>query len=336
MTLLPGLINSTLLYALCLVVVALGGMFTERSGTINIGLEGTMIVGATFGALTIRAFNMNGFGEVAGQWAVLIAVLVAALSGCIYSMLLAFASIHMKADQTIGGTALNIFAPAFCYLLVSSIQSEFSSAGSTTVLFNYDWVTFNLGFSEEFRNSFFGILLFKGFAITTPIAILIWIISTIVLYKTRFGLRLMSCGEHPQAAASAGIGVYTTRYIGVGLSGLLAGFGGIMWAFIATSGVAPGAGVAGFGFLALAVMIFGNWKPQNILGAALIFAFFNALGKYSSGIDFLPSFSNLAQGTGDSIYKMLPYIVTLVVLAFTSKKSRAPKMEGIPYDKGAR
>lgn len=340
-SIIAGLINSTYVVALCLTVVALGGMFTERSGVINIGLEGVMIVGACAGSLAIYYFGLSGFLQSAKQWAVLIAIIIAMLAGIIYSMLLAFASINLKADQTIGGTALNMFAPAFCYLLTASlIHDPVTGSKVTTITLldpsKIDWVHTNLGFSDEFMNSFIGTLLFKNFAITTPIAIIIWVIAFIVLYKTRFGLRLMSCGEHPQAAASAGINVYKMRYFGVGISGALAGFGGIMWVFISTTGFLPGNGVAGFGFLALAVMIFGNWKPQNILGAAFIFAFFNALGKYAGSIPWMPSFSNLASGSADYIYKMLPYFVTLIVLAFTSKSSRAPKMEGIPYDVGMR
>ena len=152
------------------------------------------------------------------------------------------------------------------------------------------------------------------------------------MYKTKLGLRLRACGEHPQAADSVGINVYRMRYTGVLISGFLAGIGGIAYTVAAGSGFQSS--VAGYGFLALAVMIFGNWKPLNILGASLFFAFFKIVGSYASSIPFLPSLDNVK--SKEYIYLMLPYIVTMIILILTSKKSRAPKAEGIPYDKGSR
>lgn len=327
-----GLLNSTIVISLSLLVVALGGMFTERSGVINIGLDGCMIIGALAGTLTMWAMNKSGLGEKLGQWALVIAILVSVASGILYSMLLAFASIHLKADQTIGGTALNMFAPAFGYLLVRSLIQGSEGQPSSTVPTNYSWATIDFGFSDAFRKTFIFNAFFKGFTIFVPLAILIFIIAFIVLYKTRFGLRLMSCGEHPQSSASAGINVYKMRYIGVSISGALSGFGGAMWSLTNAAGFQPLNGVAGFGFLALAVMIFGNWKPQTILGAAFIFGFFNCLGTSASSISWLPSFGDI----NGYVYKILPYFITLVVLAFSSKNSKAPKAEGIPYDVGMR
>ena len=155
--------------------------------------------------------------------------------------------------------------------------------------------------------------------------------SYVSLYKTRFGLRLMACGEHPQAADSVGINVYKMRYAGVLISGMLGGLGGIVYITAGVSEWKFENGVAGFGFLALAVMIFGQWKPTRIALAALLFGFFRALGNVYSGFDFLKALNLPA-----AMYNMLPYIISLVVLAFTSKKSRAPKAEGVPYDKGQR
>jgi len=153
-----------------------------------------------------------------------------------------------------------------------------------------------------------------------------------VIFKTRFGLRLRSVGEHPQAADSVGINVYKMRYAGVTISGFLAGMGGFFYSVGIMSGNTNGhTGVAGFGFLALAVMIFGQWKPIKILFAALFFAFLRTLA-YS--VPLIPFLNNL--GINNNYYKMLPYVATMVVLAFTSKKSRAPKAEGIPYDKSVR
>lgn len=188
----------------------------------------------------------------------------------------------------------------------------------------------NFGITKN--DSFLQNVIFKNFYLTTPIAILLLLISIVVLYKTRFGLRLMACGEHPQAADSVGINVYWMRYAGVFISGCLGGIGGLAFTIAAGSGFESSVG--GYGFLALAVMIFGNWKPVSIMGASLLFAFFKVIGSYSASIPFLPSFSGIK--SGEYIYLMVPYIVTMLVLVATSKKSRAPKAEGIPYDKGAR
>ena len=156
-------------------------------------------------------------------------------------------------------------------------------------------------------------------------------IAYITLYKTRFGLRLIACGEHPQAADSVGINVYKMRWAGVLISGALGGLGGICYILAGVSEWKFENGVAGFGFLALAVMIFGQWKPTLIALAALLFGLFRALSNVYTGFDFL-----VALNVPSTVYNMLPYIISLLILAFTSKKSRAPKAEGIPYDKGSR
>ena len=163
------------------------------------------------------------------------------------------------------------------------------------------------------------------------VAVIALVLSYITLYKTKFGLRLMACGEHPQAADSVGINVFKMRWAGVLISGLLGGLGGIVYITCGVSEWKFEYGVAGFGFLSLAVMIFGQWKPTKIALAALLFGFFRALSNVYFGFAFL---NNLNIPSG--IYNMLPYIISLVVLAFTSKKSRAPKAEGIPYDKSLR
>ena len=163
------------------------------------------------------------------------------------------------------------------------------------------------------------------------IALIALVIAYVTLYKTKFGLRLMACGEHPQAADSVGINVYKMRWAGVLISGVLGGLGGICYILAGVSEWKFENGVAGFGFLALAVMIFGQWKPSRIALAALLFGLFRALSNVYFGFDFLVSLH-----IPGSVYNMLPYIISLIVLAFTSKKSRAPKAEGIPYDKGSR
>ena len=173
--------------------------------------------------------------------------------------------------------------------------------------------------------------------LATYVCILIFIVLSIILYKTRFGLRLRACGENPQAADSLGINVYKMRYAGVTIGGALAGMGGFVYA-LTSANCSSNGDVAGFGFLALAVMIFGNWKPLNIAGASLLFGLFKCIAAAYSSIDIngdkVYMLANL--GISSHVYRMLPYLITLLVLAFTSQNSRAPKAEGIPYDKGSR
>lgn len=328
MKILADVLSATILFAVPLLLVAVGGMFSERSGIINIALEGIMVIGALFGCLALRLFDATGMGETLPQLAVLLSILVAAVSGALFALLLAFASINLKADQTIGGTALNMLAPALAIVLTWAIQGQ----GQTTILIP-TWARItqqSLGIAVQ--DTFWQNFLFKSFFLTTPLTILLFAAAVILLYKTRFGLRLRACGEHPQAADSVGISVYKMRYAGVFISGLLGGIGGLAYTVAAGSGFQSS--VSGYGFLALAVMIFGNWKPLNILGASLFFALFKIIGSYSGSIPFLPTFENVK--SSEYIYLMLPYIVTMIVLILTSKKSRAPKAEGIPYDKGAR
>lgn len=315
------LIQNTLPVAIPLLLVALGGMFSERSGVINIALEGIMLFGAFFGTLFV--FNAQN-SNLNPQVILLIGMLVAAVSGFVYSLLLSFAAVTMKADQTITGTALNMMIPAAILLFAK-------------MFFNSDGITTNVPFYIKevpvlSQIPVIGDLFFQKTYITVYIGILFLIISAIVFYKTKFGLRLRACGEHPQAADSVGINVYFMRYAGVSLGGVLGGIGGFFYAVGVMDGNVNGhTGVAGFGFLALAVLIFGQWKPIRIFFAALFFAFLRTLA-YS--IALIPFLNNL--NINQTYYKMLPYVATMVVLAFTSKKSRAPKAEGIPYDKSQR
>lgn len=318
------LLSSMIAFAVPLILVALGAMYSERSGTINIALEGIMIVGGLAASLLFKALNGTEFATNAPQLAVLLGILLAAAVGALYSFFLAFASIRLKADQTIGGTALNMLAPALAIVITWAVQGQ-----GQTAIYTPAWVPLA---TAPVDANFFERVLLKNMYLTTPICILVIIATVIIIYKTKFGLRLRACGENPAAADSVGINVYRMRYIGVMISGALAGVGGVAFTLAAGSGFAST--VAGYGFLALAVMIFGNWQPTKIVLAALLFAFFKSLSGMSSSIPFLPSFDNVKESL--YIYLMIPYIVTMIILALTSKKSRAPKAEGIPYDKGAR
>ena len=330
-TAIASIINLTICFALPLMLVALGGMYAERSGVINLALEGIMIMGALAATLTLRAMDAAGWGETVlkSQMGVLIAALVAGVVGMLFSLLLAFAAINLKANQTIGGTALNLFAPAFAVVIAWAIQGQ----GLTDIAIPswVRWTPEQLGIPGSVRTDFLPAL-FKKFYITMPLAIVLFLVAWFVLYKTRFGLRLRACGEHPQAADSVGINVYKMRYAGVMISGFLGGIGGL--AYVLPVGSSFAADVGGYGFLALAVMIFGNWKPLQIFFCSIFFALFKVVGTYYTLIPFLPSFQGVERVS--NIYNLLPYVVTMIVLIATSKTSQAPKAEGIPYDKGSR
>lgn len=310
------LIQYTLIFASVLILVALGGCFSEHSGVINIGLEGIMVLGALGGALMMKFLPETTSAPVM----ILLVVLAAMLLGAVYSLLLAVAAINFRADQTLVGTAMNLLGTAAATVFVKAMNTAESQDNvSSTIQY--------IGAKKAFLINIGGFE-FNWFMLLALIAL---VVSYVALYKTRFGLRLCACGEHPQAADSVGINVYKMRYAGVLLSGVLGGLGGIVYITAGVSEWKFENGVAGFGFLALAVMIFGQWKPTRIALAALLFGLFRALGNVYTGFDLLK-----ALNLPSSVYNMLPYIVSLIVLAFTSQKSRAPKAEGIPYDKGQR
>ena len=251
---------------------------------------------------------------------VLIAMLAALLSGMAYSCLLGIAAIHFKADQTLVGTAMNLLATAAATVLVKAINTAANPDNHSSEI---EYIAARKLFIINING-----FEFNWFMLVALIAV---ILVYLVLYKNRFGLRLMACGEHPQAAASVGISVYKMRWCGVLISGALAGLGGLCYILAGVSIWKFENGVAGFGFLALAVMIFGSWKPYRIALAALLFGFFRALSNVYTGFDLLTRL-NLPS----TVYNMLPYIISLIVLILFSKNSAAPKAEGIPYDKGMR
>ena len=310
------LLQYTLIFASVLILVALGGCFSEHSGVVNIGLEGIMVMGALGGALMMKYLPAT----MPIPLVILLVILGSVIIGMIFSLFLGVAAIHFNADQTLVGTALNLLGPAAAVVIVRAINmSESIDNVSSTVAYKEAKRAFlvNIG---KFEFSWF--MLF---------ALLILVASYIILYKTRFGLRLMACGEHPQAADSVGINVYKMRYAGVLISGALGGLGGLVYITAGVSEWKFENGVAGFGFLALAVIIFGQWKPVNIGLAALLFGLFRALFNVYTGFDVL-----VALKLPSTLYNMFPYIISLIVLVFVSKNSRAPKAEGIPYDKGQR
>lgn len=317
-----GLINAisnSFVYSIPLLVVAIAGLFSERSGIVNIALEGIMTFGVIISLLVMYAIRNAGWFD--GNLLFIVGIIIAGLSGMIYSLLHAYASINMKANQIISGTALNIVAPAFGLFLARA-------------LLNKDKITF--GFTSFMIDEVpllskipvLGPIFFQDFYITLYLGIIILFGSYIVLYKTKFGLRLRSCGEHPQASASAGIDVVKMRYAGVLISGALAGIGGLILISFISKEYDPLTAARGYGFLALAVLISGQWKPFRILVFALIFG----LASYLS----LSGEIERALSIDGNLMQMLPYIITIIVLIFTSKNSLAPKAAGELYDAGKR
>ncbi len=313
------IVQQTMFFSIPLLIVALGGVFTERGGVTNIALDGMMIMGAFTSIFFINRMQ----GIMSGQVLLLLAILIAVLTGMVFSLLHAFAAINIKADQIISGTALNMFAPAFAIYVARMIQTNHVQ---------------QITFQNTFRIAkvpvlgdipVLGGLFFRNAYITTYLGLVILVVTVIVIYKTRFGLRLRACGEHPHAADSVGINVYKMRYYGVIISGGLAGLGGLV--FVIPTSTQFNATVSGYGFLALAVMIFGQWKPMRVLFAAF---FFGLMKTVASAYSVIPILSTAA--IPSDVYKMVPFIATLIVLAFSSKSSQAPKAVAVPYDKGSR
>ena len=296
------LIQYTLIFSSVLILVALGGCISEHSGVINLGLEGIMVIGALGGALMMRFCQTESAFVM-----VLLVILAAAFFGLVYSALLGVACINFKADQTLVGTALNLLGTAAATVFVKALNTSMNPDDHSSEI---EYVRARKMFITNING-----FEFNWFMLIAVIAV---IVVAVMLYRTRFGLRLMACGEHPQAADSVGINVYKMRWAGVLLSGILGGLGGICYILAGVSIWKFENGVAGFGFLALAVMIFGQWKPGRIALAALLFGLFRALSNTYVGF---PSLAAL--NLPGNVYNMMPYIVSLIVLALTSKNSRA-------------
>ena len=307
-----------LAYVSTLTITALGGMFSEKSGTVALSLEGCMTIGAFAAGIVMYSLP----NSIPDGISALIVILVALVSAGLYSLLLSLACITFKANQTLVGTALNILSTAIAVVITKLVtKTEALPAGNSRL--NYT------RFYEIFNINLFGLQGVRFNWLIIIVLILIPIVY-IIIYKSQYGLRLASCGENPSSADSLGINVNKTRYIGVLLSGIFAGLGGLLlitmnaeWEFAN--------GASGLGFLALAVLIFGQWKPIYIFLGAFVFSLFKTLSVVYPSIDFL---ANL--GISSYFYLALPYIVCLIVLVFTSKKNVGPKALGEPYDKGKR
>jgi general nucleoside transport system permease protein len=303
-------------FTIPLLITALGGLFSERSGVVNIGLDGLMIVGSFTGALVIFKLQQVMPNSTIAVWIGLLAAMVA---GALFSLLHAFASINLNANQVISGTAINMIAGALTVFLARNM----TGSGYIRIPSGLDRGDIPLLSSVPV----IGKLLFRNTYWTTWVILLVLIISSFVLYKTAFGLRLRACGEHPHAADSAGISVYRVRYIAVMLSGAFAGLGGAT-ILVTYSGEFTG-NVSGLGFLALAALIFGQWKPLGVLGATAFFGFASTIANVSQVVPTLATIPGV-------ILKVFPYVVTLIALIIFSKSSQAPRAAGEPFEHGKR
>lgn len=313
------ILNYTFLPMIPLLVVALGALISERSGVVNIALEGIMLMGAFLGIYVISVLETNAMNS---QWVLIVGLLVGGITGALFSLLHAFAAINMKSDQIISATALNLMAPAFAIFVARTILS-----GRQQILFFSNFRIASIPVLGDIP--VIGDIFFKNTYLAFYLALLILIIVSLFLSKTKLGLQLRSVGENPHAADSLGIKIHRIRYLGVVTSGFLAGFGGVSLLTMIASEF--NATVSGYGFLALAVLIFGNWKPSKILIGAFFFGLMRTIGSVYIDIPFL----NALQWPGE-FYELIPFVATLVVLVFSSKNSNAPKAAGQIYDPGKR
>lgn len=309
-------IPSSLLWAAPLIFTALGGNFSERAGVVNIGLEGLMIMGA-FSSIV---FNLT-FADSLGAWTPWIALLVAMAAGALFSVLHAVASITFRADQTVSGVAINLLAAGLAMFLVKLIYGK----GQTGTI-QYSFKKVDIPVLKDIP--VIGELFFTNTYWTSYLAILVAIIAWFVMYKTPFGLRLRSVGEHPMAADTMGINVTKMRYIGVILSGALGGIGGGVFAQSITNDFTH-ATISGQGFMALAALIFGKWNPLGAMGAALFFGFAQSLSIVGGSFPLLENVPN--------VYLLIaPYVLTIIALTGFIGRADAPKASGVPYIKGNR
>lgn len=321
MTNLILILQKTMIYATPLLIVALAGCFSERSGIINLALEGEMIFGAFIGALCVNAWQVSGTFVDNQQLMFVLALLISGVAGALFSLLLSFAAIKLKVDQTIAGTALNMLAPAIfltvCLVFFNQEKLVMNPMPNYVILHKGD------------MNPLYEIFCNKAY-ISTYIIFGLFIVLSIWLYKSKIGTHLRACGEHPQAADSVGINVYKMRFLGTTISGFLAGVGGYAYIATVSAGTAESS-VGGMGFLALAIMIFGNWNPVGIFFGSLLFGFLKCIGPLAGQISFLNSL-----GLDIYFYNIIPFVIVIIVLIISRNKSGCPKAEGIPYDKGQR
>lgn len=312
-TIIALIVSSTLVYSAPLILTSLGGVYSENSGIVNIGLEGIMTIGA-FAAIV---FNLT-FAPSMGSLTPWVGALIGGIAGLIFSILHAVATINFHADHIISGTVLNIMAPPLGVFLIKALYDKGQTENITA---NFGYFSFP-GLSSI---PVIGPIFFKNTSAPAWIAIILAIFMWWLLYKTRFGLRLRSCGENPQAADTMGINVYKMRYIGVLTSGFMGGLGGAIFAE-AIAGNFSISTIVGQGFMALAAVIFGKWNPIGAMLSSLFFGFAQSLSIIGNQ---LPVISNVP-----AVYMQIaPYVLTIIVLVLFLGKSVAPAADGVNYIK---
>ncbi|MFD2133190.1 ABC transporter permease [Pseudogracilibacillus auburnensis] len=314
--LLQSIIPPALFFSAPLIFTALGGVFSERSGVVNIGLEGLMVMGAFVGIV----FNLT-FAHVFGAWTPWISILVAMLVSGIFAIIHAVATVSLRADHVVSGIAINFLALGLGVFLTK----QWYDKGQTDMV-SKPFYTMNIPILSDIP--IIGPIFFKGVYITSYIAIIVAFLAWFVLYKTPFGLRLRAVGEHPMAADTNGINVYRMRYIAVIISGLLGGLGGSVFALTIALNFSQST-IVGQGFMSLAAVIFGKWHPLGAMGAALFFGFAQSLSVISAGIPLL-------QNVPQVFLLIAPYVLTILALAGFIGRAEAPSALGNPYIKGSR
>ncbi|WP_164215516.1 ABC transporter permease [Virgibacillus sp. YIM 98842] len=314
--LLQSIIPPALFFSAPLIFTALGGVFSERSGVVNIGLEGLMVMGAFVGVV----FNLT-FADVFGAWTPWISIIVAMLIGALFSVIHAVAAVSFHADQVVSGVAINFLALGLGIFLTK----QWYDKGQTDMV-SQPFYTIDIPILSEIP--VIGDILFSNMYLTSYLAIILAFLAWYVLYKTPFGLRLRAVGEHPMAADTNGINVYKMRYIAVILSGALGGLGGSVFALTIALNFSH-ATIVGQGFMALAAVIFGKWHPLGAMGAALFFGFAQSLSVIGAGIPLLADVPQV-------FLLIAPYVLTILALAGFIGRAEAPKANGQPYIKGSR
>lgn len=311
------LVNTTLVFSTALIFTAMGGIFSERSGVVNIGLEGLMISGAFAAAVAGHAAEQAGMGG-ASPW---IALFAALFFGLMFSVIHAVAAVTFKADQVVSGVVINFLALGLTVYLVKILYNGSGQTETLNVVFNKAAIPFLSSIP------LLGEAFFKAYP-TTYLAFLVVALTYYLLFKTPFGLRLRSVGEHPGAADTMGINVNRYRYVAVLISGALAGLGGATITLTTTSNFSHNT-ISGQGFIAMAAMIFGKWHPLGALGATVFFGFAQAIRNFVQLFDF-------AKDIPMEFLFMLPYVLTILVLAGAVGRAVAPSSLGEPYDPGKR
>ncbi|MFS1512649.1 ABC transporter permease [Chengkuizengella sp. SCS-71B] len=311
------LTHNTIVFSTALVFAAIGGMFSERSGVVNIALEGLMIIGAFTGAVVTFFVDQSLGGSAISPW---IGFICAIVAGIIFSLPHAVASIRYHADQVVSGIALNFLAIGVAIYFTKVLFD--GSAQTKTIKSSFD--KWEIPFLSE--HSTVGAL-FKAYP-TSVIMLIVVVVSYVVLFKTPFGLRLRAVGEHPRAADTMGINVFRTRYIAVMISGALAAMGGATIVLTTTNNFTHST-ISGQGFIALAALIFGKWHPTKTMFAALFFGMATALRSV------LQQFGITEYIPVDFIF-ILPYVLTILVLAGLIGRADAPSALGKPYELGSR